>query len=137
MPHSRRSIQVALTPLVVAPQVTVRPRVFKQRTAGKADLPPVGMSGKGQIYAHFRGVVERIRAMTGGTVWLDASLEAPKTVAEVRMVDLRGRAGPRSAALYGLMVFARETGVVPPEALAQMVRQSDIGNKVSEAVLSV
>jgi 2-oxoglutarate ferredoxin oxidoreductase subunit beta len=77
----------------------------------------------------------RIRAMDGGTVWLDASLPAPETGAQVRAVDLRGRAGPRSAALYGLMVFARETGVVPPEALAQAVRESDIGDRVPREVL--
>jgi Pyruvate/2-oxoacid:ferredoxin oxidoreductase gamma subunit len=79
---------------------------------------------------------ERIRAMSSGTVWLDASLEAPETGAQVRVVDLRGRAGPRSAALCGLMVFARETGVVPPEALAQAVRESDIGDRVPVEVLS-
>jgi Pyruvate/2-oxoacid:ferredoxin oxidoreductase gamma subunit len=80
--------------------------------------------------------LERIRVMRGGTVWLDASLEVPETGTQVRVVDLRGRAGPRSAALYGLMVFARETGVVPPEALAQAVRESDIGDKVPAEVLS-
>jgi Pyruvate/2-oxoacid:ferredoxin oxidoreductase gamma subunit len=80
--------------------------------------------------------IERIRAMETGMVWLDASLEAPKTGAEVRVVDLRGQAGPRSAVLYGLMVFARETGVVSPKALAEVVRGSDIGDRVPEAVLS-
>jgi len=80
--------------------------------------------------------IERIRAMDGGTVWIDAGLEVPQTGAQLRAVDLRGRAGPRSAALYGLMVFARETGVVPPEALAQLVRESDIGDRVPEEVLS-
>jgi 2-oxoglutarate ferredoxin oxidoreductase subunit beta len=80
--------------------------------------------------------LERIQAMDGGTVWLDASLEVPETGAQVRVVDLRGRAGPRSAALYGLMVFARETGVVPPGALAQAVRESDIGDRVPREVLS-
>jgi pyruvate/2-oxoacid:ferredoxin oxidoreductase beta subunit/Pyruvate/2-oxoacid:ferredoxin oxidoreductase gamma subunit len=80
--------------------------------------------------------LECIQAMDAGTVWLDASLEVPDTGAQVRVADLRERAGPRSAALYGLMVFARETGVVPPEALAQAVRESDIGDRVPEEVLS-
>lgn len=80
--------------------------------------------------------LERIRAMETGTVWIDAGLEAPETGAEVRVRDLRGRAGPRSAALYGLMVFAHETGVVSPQALAQVVRASDIGDRVPAAVLS-
>jgi len=79
--------------------------------------------------------LERIQAMEVGTVWLDASLEMPETGAQVRVVDLRGRAGPRSAALYGLMVFARETGAVPPEALIEVVRASDIGDRVPSEVL--
>ena len=37
--------------------------------------------------------------------------------------------------LYGLMVFARETGVVSPEALADVVRASDIGDRVPSEVL--
>jgi Pyruvate/2-oxoacid:ferredoxin oxidoreductase gamma subunit len=80
--------------------------------------------------------IERIRGMEAGLVWLDASLKVPKTGAEVRVHDLRGRAGPRSASLYGLMVFARETGVVSPEALAEVVRGSDIGDRVPEAALA-
>lgn len=77
----------------------------------------------------------RIQAMNAGTVWLDASLEVPETGADVRVVDLRGRGGPRSAALYGLVVFARETGVIPPQALAKVVRESPIGGRVPAEVL--
>jgi 2-oxoglutarate ferredoxin oxidoreductase subunit beta len=79
--------------------------------------------------------IARIQAMDGGTVWLDASLKVPETGAEMRVRDLRGRGGPRNAALYGLMVFARETGVVPPEALANVVRESSIGDRIPAEVL--
>jgi pyruvate/2-oxoacid:ferredoxin oxidoreductase beta subunit/Pyruvate/2-oxoacid:ferredoxin oxidoreductase gamma subunit len=80
--------------------------------------------------------LERIQTMRDGMVWIDSSLQVPQTQAQVHVMDLRGRAGPRSAALYGLMVFARETGIVSPEALAQAARESDIGDRVSDAVLS-
>jgi hypothetical protein len=33
------------------------------------------------------------------------------------------------------MVFARETGAVPPEALIEVVRASDIGDRVPSEVL--
>ena len=69
------------------------------------------------------------------TVWLDASLEVPETEANAHVVDLRSRGGPRSAALYGLMVLARETGVIPPEALVRVVRESPIGDQVPAEVL--
>jgi Pyruvate/2-oxoacid:ferredoxin oxidoreductase gamma subunit len=78
---------------------------------------------------------EIIRGMDGGTLWLDESLEAPETRAEVRMRDFRGRAGPRSAALYALAHFAHETGVVPPEALVQVVRGSSLSKHVLAEVL--
>jgi pyruvate/2-oxoacid:ferredoxin oxidoreductase beta subunit/Pyruvate/2-oxoacid:ferredoxin oxidoreductase gamma subunit len=78
---------------------------------------------------------EVIRGMDGGTVWLDESLEAPETRTEVRVRDFRGRAGPRSAALYALAHFAHETGVVPPEALVQVVRGSSLSKHVPVEVL--
>ena len=78
----------------------------------------------------------RIRGMDAGTVWLDASLEVPGTGAEVRVVDFRGRGGPRNAALCGLVVFARETGVVPLEALVKVVREGPIGDHVPMEVLA-
>ncbi|MFQ6102440.1 MAG: thiamine pyrophosphate-dependent enzyme [Anaerolineae bacterium] len=79
--------------------------------------------------------LERIQKMGGGTVWLDESLEVPKTGAEVRVRDFRGRAGPRNAALYSLTTFARETGIVPPEALVKAVRESPIAKYVPAKVL--
>jgi pyruvate/2-oxoacid:ferredoxin oxidoreductase beta subunit/Pyruvate/2-oxoacid:ferredoxin oxidoreductase gamma subunit len=77
----------------------------------------------------------RIREMAGGTVWLDAGLEPPETGADVRVLDLRERGGPRAAVLYGLMLLARETGVVAPQALVQAVRASPLGERVARGVL--
>jgi pyruvate/2-oxoacid:ferredoxin oxidoreductase beta subunit len=73
---------------------------------------------------------ERIRRMTGGILWLDASLPVPETGAEVRVADFRGRAGARNAALYALLTFLRETGVIPADAFLETVRESPIGKHV-------
>lgn len=73
---------------------------------------------------------ERIHQMTGGVLWLDASLPVPETGAEVRVADFRGRAGARNAALYALLTFLRETGVIPADAFLETVRESPIGKHV-------
>jgi len=46
-----------------------------------------------------------------------------------------GRPGPRNAALYGLLTFARETGVIPLEALEAAVRESPIAQYVPAEAL--
>jgi pyruvate/2-oxoacid:ferredoxin oxidoreductase beta subunit/Pyruvate/2-oxoacid:ferredoxin oxidoreductase gamma subunit len=79
--------------------------------------------------------LERIQKMDRGTVWLDASLDAPTTGAEVQVKDFRGQAGPRNAALYGLLTFARETGIVSPEALVEAVKESPIGKHIPVELL--
>jgi pyruvate/2-oxoacid:ferredoxin oxidoreductase beta subunit len=78
---------------------------------------------------------ERIQAMDGGTAWLDESLEVPETGAEVRRRDFRGRAGPRNAAIYGLLTFVAETDVVPTAALLAAVRESSIAEYIPDALL--
>ncbi|MCX7682305.1 MAG: hypothetical protein N2508_10175, partial [Anaerolineae bacterium] len=70
---------------------------------------------------------EWIRRMEKGTLWLDESLPVPETGAEVRVRDFRARAGERNAALYALLTFVRETGVIPVEALAGAAQESAVG----------
>ncbi len=82
-----------------------------------------------------RHSVGRIRELDRGLVWLDESLTAPPTGAEVRRRDFRGRAGARNAAIYALLTFARETGIVPAEALVETVRESAIGKHVPVELL--
>jgi len=81
---------------------------------------------------HERG---RIEAMEEGTVWLDESLEVPATGAEVRVRDFRGRAGPRNAAIYGMLTVTREKGVIPLEALVEVVQSSSIAQYVPDELL--
>jgi len=78
---------------------------------------------------------ERIEAMDQGTVWLDASLPVPETAAEVRVRDFRVQAGAQNAALYALLTFARESGVVPAQALVSTVQQSNIAGHVPAEIL--
>lgn len=73
---------------------------------------------------------ERIRRMTSGVLWLDASLPVPETGAEVRMRDFRRRAGARNAALYALLTFLRETEVIAPDAFVEAVRESPVGKHI-------
>ncbi len=78
---------------------------------------------------------ERIRAMNGGTVWLDASLEVPETGAEVEVRDFRGRAGARNAALYSVLTFVSASGVIRMEAMLTAVRHSSIREYIPDRIL--
>lgn len=79
---------------------------------------------------------DRIRRMEGGTVWLEESLEAPETGAKVQLRDFRDRAGPRNAAIYSLLTFVHESGVIPTEAMLAAVRESSIAEYVPDALLA-
>jgi pyruvate/2-oxoacid:ferredoxin oxidoreductase beta subunit/Pyruvate/2-oxoacid:ferredoxin oxidoreductase gamma subunit len=78
---------------------------------------------------------DRIRGMTGGTVWIDEGLDAPETGAEVRLRDFRERAGAQNAAIYGLLTFVEESGVIPREAMVEAVRTSSVGALVPDDLL--
>ena len=78
---------------------------------------------------------ERIQTMSQGSVWLDKSLEVPETRAEVRVRDFRDHAGPRNAAIYSLLTFVDETGVIPTAAMLAAVKESSIGEYVPSGLL--
>ena len=79
--------------------------------------------------------LERIGKMEKGTLWLDKTLEPPQTGAEVRVRDFRGKAGARNAILYALLVFARETGIVPPEVIAETLQKGPAGKHFPAGLL--
>jgi 2-oxoglutarate ferredoxin oxidoreductase subunit beta len=68
--------------------------------------------------------LRRIEGMDQGTVWLDSSLQAPKTGAELHQHDFRKKAGSRNAALYALLCFVRESHVIPLQAFIETIRDS-------------
>ncbi len=73
---------------------------------------------------------ERIRRMQRGVLWLDASLPIPETEAEIRVRDFRGRAGARYAALYAIWTVLQEMGILPPEALLEVVQGSSLADRI-------
>lgn len=77
-----------------------------------------------------------VREMTRGIVWLDASLPAPDTGAEVRVRQFRKPYGGRNAALSSVLTFARETGLVPAKSLTETIRNSSIGPKLPADLLA-
>jgi Pyruvate/2-oxoacid:ferredoxin oxidoreductase gamma subunit len=79
--------------------------------------------------------LERVQTMKRGIVWLDKSLEAPGTGAEVRVRGFRDRAGPRNAAILGMLTFAQETGVIPTEALVATIAESSIKECIPDDLL--
>ncbi len=79
--------------------------------------------------------LERIQRMESGTVWLDESLEVPITSADVQVRDFRGYAGPQNAAIYALLTFAEESGLVGVDAMLTAVRQSSIGRHIPQGLL--
>lgn len=84
-----------------------------------------------------RNQQDRIRALQKGVLWIDASLPVPETGAEVRIRDFRGRAGARHAALYALWTVLWETGVLPPAALLEAVRESSLADRVPMEIFAV
>jgi pyruvate/2-oxoacid:ferredoxin oxidoreductase beta subunit len=94
--------------------------------------PDVVIATSADGLAHNRNRIER---MTGGAVWIDESLDAPPTGAEVRRRDFRGRAGARNAAIYSLLSFVEASGVIPREAMVRAVERSSIGGYVPDDLL--
>lgn len=76
---------------------------------------------------HFGPALEK---MTSGYVLIDESLPAPKTGAEVSTAAIRKTAGPKGAALYGLLLFLSRQGLFPPEALREEVSQSKLSGRI-------
>jgi len=78
---------------------------------------------------------QRIEGMTQGTVWIDDTLPEPQTGARVQVRDFRERAGARNAAIYSLLTFVDESGVIPKEAMVAAVQSSSIGAYVPDQLL--
>jgi len=78
----------------------------------------------------------RIQQMAGGILWVDASLPQPETGAEVRVRDFRGWAGPRHAAIAGVLTWSQEAGIVPLAAMLQAVRDSPVASRLPADLLA-
>jgi 2-oxoglutarate ferredoxin oxidoreductase subunit beta len=84
---------------------------------------------------------KRIRDMGKGSIWADATvwqeaqlnLSAPGV--EVHMQNFRERAGSKNTAIYALLTFIKETGILPIESLLKMVNQDSIRKFIPSELL--
>lgn len=79
--------------------------------------------------------LSRIKGMDQGTLWLDSSLQAPQTGAELRLCDFHLKAGSRSAALYALLCFVRVSQIIPMQAFIETLRNSPLAKRLPVEVL--
>ncbi|MBN2362619.1 2-oxoacid:acceptor oxidoreductase family protein [candidate division WOR-3 bacterium] len=78
-----------------------------------------------------------IESMKGGNVFLDSSLTAPKTEAEVMTKDFRTPFGAKSAVLYALFYFLSDSKIIPLEALSDQVNVTGLSKKIdTEKIIS-
>lgn len=69
----------------------------------------------------------------GGTLIIDASLEALDTAARIIRHDFRNHAGARSAALFALFYYLNFEEIFPLNSLTAAVKQSKLGAKIDVA----
>jgi pyruvate/2-oxoacid:ferredoxin oxidoreductase beta subunit len=74
-----------------------------------------------------RPVIEK---METGKLFLDSSLEAPQTKAKTVKLDYRTPAGARNSSLLAVMHFVKSEGIIPMEALLEVIKASKVGKKL-------
>ncbi len=90
------------------------------------DIPDVVVVTSGDGLAHCRS---RIEKMAGGILFIDSSLQAPGTGADVRSYDFRS-IGARAACLYALFRFADSTGYISKETLYRVISDGGLADKI-------
>jgi pyruvate/2-oxoacid:ferredoxin oxidoreductase beta subunit/Pyruvate/2-oxoacid:ferredoxin oxidoreductase gamma subunit len=73
--------------------------------------------------------------MRAGVVYLDDSLEAPETGAQIVRFPFREKAGGRNASFLALFYFLREAGIFPEEVMVSVFNESKISKKLQAASL--
>ena len=73
--------------------------------------------------------LKRINAMQDGLLIIDSSLEVPSTGAKIIQHDFR-IAGPKNAALYSLLMFCNETGLISQDAIIEALNDMGLGEKI-------
>jgi pyruvate/2-oxoacid:ferredoxin oxidoreductase beta subunit len=76
--------------------------------------------------------LKRINAMKDGLLFIDSSLEVPATGAKVIVHDFR-IAGPKNAALYSLLLFAKHTGIISRDAIIDALNDMGLNEKIPVA----
>ncbi len=90
------------------------------------DVPDIVVVTSEDGLAHCKRRIER---MEKGMVFIDSSLESPRTGARLNRHDFRS-IGARTACLYALLRFSADTGMIAADALFQTVEESGIREKI-------
>ena len=72
----------------------------------------------------------RVSSMTGGSLFLDSSLEKPAVSAETTVKDYRKPLGARSACLLAAADFVLQSGIIPMEAFLDAFAASRISKRL-------
>lgn len=70
-----------------------------------------------------------IANMKGGRLFIDSSLTAPETKAEVIYFPFRERGGAKNSSLYMIFYFLKTTGMIPMDALLHVFGENKIAKK--------
>jgi 2-oxoglutarate/2-oxoacid ferredoxin oxidoreductase subunit beta len=89
-------------------------------------IPDVAVITSADGLAHNK---KRIEAMTEGYLFLDSSLEVPKTGARVFHHDFRC-IGARNASIYAVLLFALKTGVISTESIFKTIEGDGMEEKL-------
>lgn len=90
------------------------------------NVPDIVVVTSADGLAHSR---KRIELMKSGKLFIDQSLTAPATGAEVIPYDFRG-IGSRTASLFATMFFIMNTGVIPIEAIFETIESEGLSGKL-------
>ncbi len=71
-----------------------------------------------------------LTSMKGGKLFLDSSLTAPETKAEVISFPFRERGGAKNSSMYCLFYMLTATGLFPMESLMKVFSESKISKKI-------
>jgi Pyruvate/2-oxoacid:ferredoxin oxidoreductase gamma subunit len=79
--------------------------------------------------------LERIKGMDQGVVWLDSSLQAPNTSAELHRRNFRDKVGSRNAAIYALLCYVQASQVIPVQALIETIHNSPHAKRLPDGLM--
>ena len=67
--------------------------------------------------------------MKGGKLFIDSSLKAPETKAEVIPFPFRERGGAKNSSIYNIFYLLKRTEMIPMEALLHVFNENKIAKK--------
>ena len=79
--------------------------------------------------------LERIKSMQAGSLWIDASLDPPKTSATIKSHDFRSPGGERNAAILAILALVKQSGIISIQSLLDAIECSPIRKRIEPDLL--